>query len=390
MAMATFGATAAAPPASDAATAILVERLWKTYGQVPAVAGIDLSISDGEFCTILGPSGSGKTTTLMMLAGFVRPTRGRIVIAGRDLTFATPQKRDLGVVFQNYALFPHMSVAANIAFPLEMRGVPRPEIRERIARILKLVDLAGMAERMPRQLSGGQQQRVALARALVFEPSVLLMDEPLGALDKQLRAHLQIELKELQRRLGVTVVYVTHDQEEALTMADHIVVMRNGRIEQSGPPEALYERPDTAFVATFIGESNLIKGTLTELRDGVGMIEQPTGRRVRSRVTCPCRLGDRVTASVRPERITIASEGSGDDAAMNAWDGRIESVVYLGEAVRYHVVVDENRPSLAQHIVVKDARAARTRFEQGEKVRLLWPMQHTHAVSADVAEEARG
>jgi ABC-type Fe3+/spermidine/putrescine transport system ATPase subunit len=269
-----------------------------------------------------------------------------------------------------------------------MRSVPRPEIRAKVDRILKVVDLGGLAARMPRQLSGGQQQRVALARALVFEPSVLLMDEPLGALDKQLRAHLQLELKQLQRRLDVTVVYVTHDQEEALTMADRIVVMRNGRIEQNGSPEALYERPDTAFVATFIGESNLIEGTLTHLQNGTGVIEQPTGRRVTSRVAQPFQLGERVTASVRPERITIAPEngGDGDGGTINSWDGRVESVVYLGEAVRYHVVVDESRPSLARRIVVKDARGAPTRFGQGDRVRLLWPTHHTHTVNADIAE----
>ena len=241
-------------------TAISLENLWKSYSDTVAVAGIDLSISGGEFCTILGPSGSGKTTTLMMVAGFVVPSRGRILIDDIDITRLAPQKREMGIVFQSYALFPHMNVFNNVAFPLVMRRTPRAEIRKVVSQMLKIVQLDGLEERQPRQLSGGQQQRVAVARALVFEPRVLLMDEPLGSLDKKLRSSLQLELKRLQKRLNVTVIYVTHDQEEALTISDKVVVMNNGRIEQTGRPEILYEHPETRFVADFIGDSNFVSG----------------------------------------------------------------------------------------------------------------------------------
>ena len=229
----------------------------KTYdGETLVVKDLDLDIFDGEFLTLLGPSGSGKTTTLMMLAGFETPTAGQIMLAGRDLARVPPHRRDIGVVFQNYALFPHMTVAENIAFPLSVRGVPRSDIAVRVARALDTVRLSGFGERRPAQLSGGQQQRVALARALVFEPKLVLMDEPLGALDKQLREEMQLEIRRLHERLGITIVYVTHDQAEALTMSDRIAVFHRGVIQQIDTPAAVYEQPRNAFVASFIGESN--------------------------------------------------------------------------------------------------------------------------------------
>lgn len=369
-------------PAHHPEANIELQGLWKTYGSFSAVKGIDLTVGNGEFCTVLGPSGSGKTTALMMIAGFVLPTKGRIVIAGRDLTRAPPQKRDLGVVFQNYALFPHMTVRDNVAFPLEMRGMSKDDIRSRTDRILKLVELSDFADRMPRQLSGGQQQRVALARALVFEPSVLLMDEPLGALDKQLRAHLQLELKRLQRRLNVTVVYVTHDQEEALTMADRIVIMRDGRIEQNGTPQEIYEKPRTTFVATFIGDTNLLPGTLIQVNSGVALVEQPTGRRILSPVGEKIELGDKVTASIRPERVVLSNVRSSEDH-MNCWDGRVREVTYLGDSIRYHVVTDEGRPTLAQTLVVKEPRTARhSPLGLGDLVYASWPVEQTRMLTA--------
>jgi len=370
-------ATSVDPPA------ITLTGLWKAYGNFVAVRGIDLQVGKGEFCTILGPSGSGKTTALMMIAGFVMPGRGSIKIAGRDLTFAPPQKRDLGVVFQNYALFPHMTVRDNVAFPLEMRRTPRNEIAERTDRILKLVELDSFSDRYPRQLSGGQQQRVALARALVFEPAVLLMDEPLGALDKQLRGHLQLELKRLQRRLNVSVVYVTHDQEEALTMADRVVVMKDGRIEQNGTPQEIYDRPRTPFVATFIGETNLLPGTLIEAQGSKGQVELPTGRKVRAMLGAGVREGERAIASVRPEQLSV-SEAPSSNGALNSWEGRIREVTYLGDAIRYHVIVDEGRPTLASTLVVKEPRNARqTPLAAGPSVFVEWPVEHTRVLAPD-------
>ncbi|CAH1654126.1 Spermidine/putrescine import ATP-binding protein PotA [Hyphomicrobiales bacterium] len=354
-------------------TPIVLENLWKTYASFVAVSGIDLSVGAGQFCTVLGPSGSGKTTTLMMIAGFVAPTRGRILVSGRDIAALPPQKRDLGVVFQNYALFPHMTVFDNVAFPLVMRRVPQAEIAQRVARMLETVELAGLGKRYPRELSGGQQQRVALARALVFEPRVLLMDEPLGALDKKLRSSLQIELKALQRRLDVTVIYVTHDQEEALTMADQIVVMQGGRIEQSGSPEDLYDRPATAFVAGFMGDTNLVRGVVMATHaDGTLRIDHPTGRRIIARAN-GFQAGDHVAASLRPESLSIESN-DGADEPENAWEGRIAAVTYLGDAIRYHVAVGENRPALMETLVVKAARQSmeHRRFAEGDAVRVRW------------------
>ena len=366
-------------------TPILIEDLWKTYDQVVAVGGIDLSIGAGRFCTILGPSGSGKTTILMMIAGFVAPTRGRIVVAGRDIATLPPQKRDLGVVFQSYALFPHMTVFDNVAFPLTMRRVPGAEIARRVERILGTVELAGLGTRFPRELSGGQQQRVALARALVFEPSVLLMDEPLGALDKKLRASLQVELKALQRRMGVTVIYVTHDQEEALTMADQVVVMQAGRIEQDGTPEDLYERPATAFVAGFMGDTNLVRGIVTTAEpDGTLVLDPSIGRRIVARGD-GFRAGDPVIVSLRPERLSLAPgrapEGEDD------WSGRVSAVIYLGDAIRYHVVVGEGQPALAQTLIVKASRenGSSDRFQEGDAVCLRWSPRDVRVLPSDAA-----
>src|SRR5215467_6167348 len=246
---------------------LTLTRLAKRYPGTTAVDAIDLDVGSGEFVTLLGPSGSGKTTTLMMVAGFTTPSEGEIAIDGRPITGMAPEHRNIGVVFQNYALFPHMTVSDNVAFPLKMRRQPSAEIRGRVGRALDLVHLAGLGERLPRQLSGGQQQRVALARALVFDPGLLLMDEPLGALDRNLREQMKIEIKRIHRDVGVTVLYVTHDQEEALTMSDRVALMNRGRIAQLGSAEDLYERPANRFVARFIGESNLLDGRV-EVADG--------------------------------------------------------------------------------------------------------------------------
>jgi putative spermidine/putrescine transport system ATP-binding protein len=306
------------------------DRISKVFGAIPVVEALNLEVMKGEFLSLLGPSGSGKTTILMMLAGFESPTEGRILLGGRRIDQLPPHKRQMGVVFQNYALFPHLSVGENVAFPLEMRRCPRHEIAARVKKALDMVRLAHLADRKPSQLSGGQQQRVALTRALIFEPSVILMDEPLGALDKQLRESMQLEIRDLHRRLGVTVVFVTHDQSEALTMSDRIAVLNGGRIEQLDTPQGIYDAPRSRFVAQFIGETNLMEGTVaavngttaeTVLSDGVTRVVVPAGDR---------RIGDRIAISLRPERIALHAEAN----AANALPVAVADAVYHGDHLR--------------------------------------------------------
>ncbi len=311
--------------------------LTKVYGDVVAADQVTLDIAPGEFITLLGPSGSGKTTTLMMVAGFVLPTAGQILVNGEDIAFQPPHKRNIGMVFQNYALFPHMTVAENIAFPLKMRKWSREQIRQAVREVLQLVRLPGFEERFPRQLSGGQQQRVALARALVFRPPVLLMDEPLGALDKKLREEMQLEIKHIQESTHTTTIYVTHDQEEALTMSDRIAVMNGGRIEQVGTPRELYEQPVSQFVADFIGESNFLSGRV-EPGDGRFFLVTPEGWRVSIPVSDSVQPGDQVSVALRPERIVIG-DGSGD----NVVEGTIEEIIYVGEATKFRVRLEHGR-----------------------------------------------
>jgi len=318
------------------AYAVELRELRHHYGDVVAVDSVDLGIVEGEFLTLLGPSGSGKSTLLMMIAGFLTPSAGQIFVGGRNISDTPPHRRDMGMVFQNYALFPHMTVAANVGYPLRMRKVPRADVRRRVADALDLVGLAGMGGRTPRQLSGGQQQRVALARAFVFEPKVLLMDEPLGALDKKLRQQMQVELKRIHRRLGVTVVYVTHDQEEALTMSDRIVVMRAGRLEQVGPPAEIYNTPRSAFAADFLGDSNLVTGRCAEHDGDLVRVEVADGRSLWARGFDPPDVDAEVTVSIRPERLHLAAPGSDPDA-LNCWQGTVVEKVYLGDAIRYRV-----------------------------------------------------
>jgi spermidine/putrescine ABC transporter ATP-binding subunit len=308
--------------------AITISGVSKQFGSIVGVDRVDLEVEAGEFLSLLGPSGSGKTTLLMMLAGFETPSSGSIALGGRDLTRVPPNKRGIGMVFQRYALFPHMSVAQNVAFPLKMRGVSRAETAPLVEQALARVRLEGYGGRMPGQLSGGQQQRVAVARALVFQPPVLLMDEPLGALDKKLRQELQIEIKTLHAALGVTIIYVTHDQEEALTMSDRIAVMDKGRIQQLGSPIALYHEPESGFVADFIGKMNFIPGTVTGVDDGRIEIDvsgqkvsvarsQLGGRRELAR-------GQAVRIAARPESIALAP--AGDDAIRV----EVETSIFLG------------------------------------------------------------
>jgi len=285
-----------------------IHEVWRRYGAVTAVGGVSLTVGAGEFVSLLGPSGSGKTTLLMMLAGFEEPDSGRLTVGTRDITRVAPNKRDIAMVFQRYALFPHMTVAENIAFPLRMRRVGRAERDERVNRAIGMVKLDAQAGRKPSELSGGQQQRVALARAIVFEPPVILMDEPLGALDKKLRQHMQSELRQLQQRLGATVIYVTHDQEEALTMSDRVAVMNGGQLIQLGPPRELYDRPADAFVADFIGEMNLLPATLDTLRDGACTVRHAAGTAGATPSRSGLGPGASVRLAVRPEHVELVPD----------------------------------------------------------------------------------
>ena len=304
----------------------------KSYdGRTLVVEDLDLSIRTGEFVTLLGPSGSGKTTILMMLAGFQVPTAGEILLDGRPVHDLPPRRRGIGMVFQNYALFPHMTVGANLAFPLEVRGMDAAERGKRVERALRLVRLEGFADRRPGQLSGGQQQRVAIARALVFEPTLVLMDEPLGALDRSLREEMQYEIRRIHRTLGVTVVYVTHDQQEAMVMSDRIAVLRGGIVEQIAAPEGLYEEPERAFVARFIGENNQLHGRVTATLDGDVCEVETGGEQIRALKVAPCEAGDDVTLSIRPERVAINPEPG---SYRNELSARVEDMTFLGDHLR--------------------------------------------------------
>jgi putative spermidine/putrescine transport system ATP-binding protein len=350
--------------------AVRLERLTKTFtgdagrraarsmdrqGEgsiVRAVDGVDLEIRDGEFFSMLGPSGSGKTTTLRMIAGFELPTEGRVYLHGEDVTSRPPFERDVNTVFQDYALFPHMTVGDNVAYGLTIRKVPKPDRERRVGEALEMVRLAGYERRKPSQLSGGQRQRVALARALVNRPRVLLLDEPLGALDLKLREEMQIELKAIQQEVGITFIYVTHDQEEALTMSDRLAVFNQGRIEQMGTPADLYERPATAFVAGFVGTSNLLRGAAAQAL-----------------------FGSDGLFTVRPEKIRLAEPGAqvADDEI--GADGTIRTVVYLGPDTRYIVALDAG-----SDLVVTQQNLTTSSMEvlaaQGQPVRLAWKRQH--------------
>ena len=322
-------------PASSSGAAVVLESVSKTYGAITAVDDLSFTIEPGEFITLLGPSGSGKTTTLMMIAGFDHPTAGEIYIDDAPIVGVPPYRRGIGMVFQNYALFPHMTVAENVGFALKQRGTGKAEIADQVAKTLDIVRLRGYEARYPRQLSGGQQQRVALARAIIFQPRVLLMDEPLSALDKQLREELQLEMKRLHRQLGITFVYVTHDQREALIMSDRIAVMNHGRIEQAGSPSDLYDRPATRFVAGFIGETNFIEGEVVGVhgRDISLKIADATVVAISDR---PPAAGAPVVLAVRPEKIGFRDLSSPPtQGRVNAAKAVVRDVAFVGEMHRY-------------------------------------------------------
>ena len=363
--------------ATDALTrikgaSISLRNLTRLYGEVRALDSANLEIEAGEFITLLGPSGSGKTTTLMMIAGFVIPTSGDIMIEGQSIVSIPTYKRNLGMVFQNYSLFPHMNVYKNISFPLEMRHLKRKEIEPRVQAALELVRLPGFETRRANQLSGGQQQRIALARALVFEPSVLLLDEPLGALDLKLRQELQIELKRLHERLGVTIIYVTHDQSEALTMSDRIVVMNFGAIQQVGSPEELYKRPTNRFVADFIGESNFLSGK-GQLEGEQVVLETGDGLRFVGIVGLAELDPDDVTMVIRPESIMPVTDSN---ELLNTFEGEIYEIIYLGEIAKYIIKLGETTFLEAKWQV----RAGTNLLKRGSRVRIGWEVEDMVAV----------
>ncbi|MEM5439895.1 ABC transporter ATP-binding protein [Paraburkholderia diazotrophica] len=319
----------------------------KSYdGHTPVVAGLNLSIHRGEFLTLLGPSGSGKTTTLMMLAGFETPSSGSIFLDGVAITSVAPHKRNIGMVFQSYALFPHLSVADNVAYPLKVRRVPSAQVAERVGAALDMVKLKGLGDRLPAQLSGGQRQRVALARAIVFEPRIVLMDEPLGALDKQLREHMQYEIKQLHARLGITIVYVTHDQGEALTMSDRIAIFNEGIVQQLASPVALYEQPGNSFVASFIGENNQLCGRLSEIRSENWVVDSPgMGKLTATGVGTAAAIGDSLKLSIRPERIVLGAEA---DSLNNRFNCRVTDRTYQGDHIRVRLAREEGDGLIAK------------------------------------------
>ena len=358
----------------DRPTHVEFDNVQKSYdGETLVVKSLDLSIGQGEFLTMLGPSGSGKTTCLMMLAGFESVTHGEIRIGGRSVTAIPAYQRGIGMVFQNYALFPHLSVGENLAFPLKARRMGKAEIEDKVTRALDMVQMGAFADRFPGQLSGGQQQRIALARALVFEPSLVLMDEPLGALDKNLREHMQFEIKALHERIGVTVVYVTHDQTEAMTMSDRVAVFEDGRIQQLAPPRQLYEQPESRFVAQFIGENNELEGRITGARGGFVEVTLAGGETVTALAVGSPEIGAVTHLSIRPERISIRPEAA---EGITGLTGIVEDLSYLGDQLRYRF-----RGASTENFVVKVPNAGQiAEAARGDTVHLTWAAKDCRAL----------
>ena len=344
-----------------------LERLSKNFGDFIAVEDVNLHIRRGEFLTILGPSGSGKTTLLMIIAGFLEATTGDIQFDGLSIMSLRPEKRNFGMVFQGYALFPHMTVRQNIAYPLEVRKVGREKILTRVEEMLELIQLATFGDRLPRQLSGGQQQRVALARALIFDPLVLLLDEPLGALDKKLRSDVQTQLKHLHRKVGKTFVYVTHDQEEALSMSDRVVILNHGRVIQVGSPQELYERPSTVFASRFIGKSNILRGVVNQVNENE-VVYAIAGKYFQQLVLNEnFSKNDEIILALRPEKIKIVRSKVGSNE-INILVGRIIDVTYFGSKISVNVETD----SVGEFIVEVQAWNNKEKLEEGQEISLTW------------------
>jgi putative spermidine/putrescine transport system ATP-binding protein len=354
---------------------VAFEHVQKSYDGVSLVVkDLNLSIAKGEFLTMLGPSGSGKTTCLMMLAGFETATNGEIRLAGRPINQVPPHKRNIGMVFQNYALFPHMTVGENLSFPLEVRGMGKDAREAKVKRALDMVQMGPFINRRPSQMSGGQQQRIALARALVFDAELVLMDEPLGALDKQLREHMQFEIKHLHESLGITVVYVTHDQGEALTMSDRVAVFNDGRIQQLAPPADLYERPENSFVAQFIGENNKLSGTIEELSGDKALVRLATGELIDATPVNVTEKGQKTLVSIRPERVEFKADMM--PAGAHKVAAEVLEVIYMGDILRVRL-----RVAGSDDFVMKMRNTlGQTRLAPGQKIDVGWHPQDARAL----------
>ncbi len=366
---------------------VRLERVSKLFGDVAAVDELSLDIAEGEFFSMLGPSGCGKTTTLRMIGGFEEPTYGTVYLGGRDVTDLPPYKRDVNTVFQSYALFPHLDVFENIAFGLRRKKVEKGSIETRVRDAMTLVDLVGFERRKPPQMSGGQQQRVALARALVNSPKVLLLDEPLGALDLKLRKQMQLELKRIQQEVGITFIYVTHDQEEAMTMSDRLAVMRHGKIDQIGPPEEVYESPATEFVAGFLGASNMLDGEIEQTDNGRTTVALATGGTVLARTDRVPPGASTVKVGVRPEKITIVEDDGSAPTDRNSVTGLLRMSTYIGVNYQYKV---DGPGGHELTVYVQNLGASGSQPHPGQKVRLEWLPEHTFVVepsTAPISEE---
>jgi spermidine/putrescine transport system ATP-binding protein len=356
-----------------------IEKEFSSHGDiVRAVAGVDLQIQTGEFFSLLGPSGCGKTTTMRMIAGFEEPTRGEVRLYGNSVLGIPPNKRDVNMVFQSYALFPHMSVFENVAFGLRRKGVDKAEVITRVGKILQTVGLTGREKRRPKELSGGQQQRVALARALVNEPRALLLDEPLGALDLKLRQAMQVELKRIQREVGITFIYITHDQGEALTMSDRIAVMNEGLVEQLGAPREIYEHPASRFVAGFIGTSNLLSGTVRSVTGQTAVLVHADGQHVEVELQDGMRVapGDPLDLTVRPEKMTLSAQPGEASCRLR---GTVTEIVYLGTSTNYNVLTSTSDEVT---VFVQNAESSDDLVARGQDVWLCWEPRHSYAIGA--------
>ncbi len=361
---------------SNTAHKLRTHNLRKTYGPVVALAEASIEMAEGEFLTLLGPSGSGKTTMLMAIAGLNEPDSGDIWIDGKLATYLPPFRRDIGMVFQNYALFPHMTIFENIAFPLKMRKMDEASIRNNVGRVLETVKLSDVANRLPKELSGGQQQRIALARAFVYEPSIILMDEPLGALDKKLRDHLQLEIKHLHEQLAITVLYVTHDQEEAMVMSDRICLMNDAQIEQIGTPDDLYFRPESEFTADFLGESNLIEGTVKETNDTATIVSGPDGAILAGLPNPGLKEGDACKLMVRPECVSIITS---DARADNILSATLVETIITGTVTKSYAVLPGGNEMKCTQLTNGPLNGAR----KDQTVKLGWMREHTVVLSPE-------
>ena len=352
---------------------VVFDKIDKSYdGKVLVVKNLNINIAKGEFVTMLGPSGSGKTTTLMMLAGFETPTNGEIYLEKKPISKIPPYEREIGMVFQNYALFPHMTVQENLSFPLEVRKISKSDIQDKVKKALDMVELGDFGTRFPAQLSGGQQQRVALSRALVFEPRLVLMDEPLGALDKNLREQMQYEIKHIHERIEITVVYVTHDQSEALTMSNRIAVFDDGVVQQLSTPDILYEKPENSFVAQFIGENNRMTGTVKQINGDFCSVDLDGGGSVQALKVNVNKVGDKTQLSVRPERVSIKSE---KDQLINKFTGNVKELIYLGDHIRARLDVCGN-----DEFIVKIPNEGNLGLQEGSKIAVSWDPKDIRAL----------